>query len=69
MFVYKISDIVETLSSMKKDGFEYVSLSIIDADSECPEDTLSIDAIISANDSENEMIDSMVLPNGYSLDL
>lgn len=69
MFVYKIKDIVDKLNDMKEDGFEYVALSIIEADSECPEDTLNIDAIISTDESESEMIDSITLPDGYYLDL
>ena len=32
MFVYKISELLESLKSAQKDGFEYVSLSILDPD-------------------------------------
>lgn len=69
MFVYKISDIVSALNDMTKNGFEYVSLNILEGDSDCPEDTLCIDAIVSANESEEDMIDSIILPDDYCLDL
>lgn len=69
MFVYKITDIINTLNDMKKDGFEYVELNIIEADSEIPEDTLSIDAIVSANETVSDQIDSIILPDDYFLDL
>lgn len=69
MFVYKITDIINTLDDMKKDGFEYVELNIIEADSEIPEDTLSIDAIVSANETVSDQIDSIILPDDYFLDL
>lgn len=65
MFVYKISEILKSLNSMKSDGYEYVSLDIIPADDDCPEDTLSIECIESANDSECDTIDSVILPSDY----
>lgn len=68
MSVYRISDIVKALNDFKKDGFEYVELSILDDDPESPSDTLFISAIVSDDETVDEMIDSIPLPDGYSLD-
>lgn len=64
MAIYRISDILKTLQSMQDDGFEYISLSEIDSDDDDPT-TLSIDAIVDSQSTENDMIDAVELPDGY----
>lgn len=66
MFVYKISELLDSLNSARKDGFEYVSLSIVEADEEIDYDSICLDCIDDANSSEEDMIDSIVLPEDYS---
>lgn len=68
MFVYKISELLESLKSAQKDGFEYVSLSIIEADSSDDEpdyDTVCLEYICDKSSSEDDMIDSSPLPEDY----
>lgn len=64
MAIYKISDILESIQSMKKDGFEYIEISECEAD-EDSEATLFIDAIEDEYSTESDMIDSVKLPSGY----
>ena len=66
MFVYKVSELLDSLKSAHKDGFKYVSLSIVEADEETNYDSVCLDYIDSANSTEEDMIDSIVLPEGYS---
>ena len=68
MQVFKISDLIDSLNSAKKDGFEYVSLSIVEADDDEPDlnyDTLCLDYVDDASSSEGDMIDSISLPDDY----
>lgn len=65
MAIYKITDILSSIQSMQKDGFEYIELSeIMDDDND--DATLSIDAIEDSSTFENDMVDSVNLPDGYS---
>lgn len=68
MQVFKISDLINSLNSAKKDGFEYVSLSIVEADdddSDLNYDTLCLDYVDDDSSSEGDMIDSISLPDNY----
>mgnify|MGYP007100379254 FL=1 len=68
MFVYKISELLESLQSARSDGFDYVSLSLLEPDENDDElnyKTLVLDYIHDASDSEEDMIDSISLPEGY----
>lgn len=72
MFVYNISELIELLQSAHKDGFEYVSLSILEADpteEDCNTDSLDLEYIVSEYETQSESIDSVVLPDDYELDL
>ena len=72
MAYYKIDEIFDIISSMKKDGFEYVDISIVDVDDDDEEnvgESLFIDAVISEDESESDIIDSVTLPDAYHLDV
>lgn len=72
MAYYKIDEIFEIISSMKKDGFKYVEISIVNADDDDEEnvgESLVIDAIISETETETDIIDSVTLPDSYYLDV
>lgn len=69
MFVYNISELLESLKSAQEDGFEYVSLSILDPDED--EEDLDCETVVlgyvhDSSGSEDDMIDSVTLPEGYS---
>jgi hypothetical protein len=69
VFVYNISELLESLKSAQDEGFEYVSLSILDPDEEDDEldcETVVLDYVHDASSSEEDMIDSVTLPDGYS---
>lgn len=70
MFVYNISELLESLKSAQDEGFEYVSLSILDPDEEDDDDldceTVVLDYVHDSSSSEEDMIDSVTLPEGYS---
>lgn len=68
MFVYNISELLESLKSAQDDGFEYVSLSILDPDEDEEFDceTICLDYVIDDFGSEEDMIDSVPLPENYS---
>lgn len=61
MAVYKISDLLECIQSMKKDGFEYIEISETEDDEEA---TLCIGAI-AEDHTEEDFIDSVSLPSNY----
>ena len=69
MFVYNISELLESLKSAQDEGFEYVSLSILDPDEEDDDpdcETVVLDYVYDCSSSEEDMIDSVTLPEGYS---
>lgn len=69
MFVYNISELLESLKSAQDDGFEYVSLSILDPDEEDDDldcETVVLDYVHDSSSSEEDMIDAVTLPEGYS---
>lgn len=69
MFVYNISELLESLKSAQDEGFEYVSLSVLDPDEEDDEldcETVVLDYVHDSSSSEEDMIDSVTLPKGYS---
>lgn len=69
MFVYKISELLESLNSAQEDGFEYVSLSIIepdDSNDELDTETVCLEYVNDESSSEEDMIDSVLLPKDYS---
>ena len=67
MAIYKISDILNSIQSMKEDGFEYVGISELtsDEEDEKPGNTLVIEAIEDSFSTEADMIDSSTLPENY----
>lgn len=64
MSIYKISDLLNSLNSAKKDGFEYVDISIIPPEDDM-EESISLDFIEDSSSSENDMIDSVSIPDDY----
>lgn len=69
MFVYNISELLESLKSAQDEGFEYVSLSILDYDEEDDDldcETVVLDYVHDSSSSEEDMIDAVTLPEGYS---
>ena len=64
MYVYKISELLNNLSNAQKDGFEYVNLSILEAEDDMSE-TLCLDYVDSYDSSEEDMIDAIILPDYY----
>lgn len=69
MYVYKISELLESLKSAQKDGFEYVSIDIVSDKEDDFEDSISLSYVDSASSSETDMIDSVSLPEGYIANL
>ena len=69
MFVYNISELLESLKSAQDEGFEYVSLSILDPDEDDEDldcETVVLDYVHDSSSSEEDMIDSVTLPENYS---
>lgn len=66
MYVYKIAELLNSLNQAKKDGFEYVSLSFLEAEDDFPE-SIDLNYIHSQNDGETDSIDSITLPEDYCL--
>lgn len=66
MYVYKITELLNSLNQAKKDGFEYVSLSLLEAEDDFPE-SIDLNYIHSQNDGETDSIDSITLPEDYCL--
>lgn len=69
MFVYNISELLESLKSAQADGFEYVSLSILDPDNDdeySDSETVVLEYVHDSSSSEEDMIDSVTLPDSYS---
>lgn len=69
MFVYNISELLESLKSAQTDGFEYVSLSILDPDNDdeySDSETVVLEYVHDSSSSEEDMIDSVTLPDSYS---
>ena len=64
MYVYKISELLNNLSNAQKDGFEYVNLSILEAEDDMSE-TLCLDYVDSYDSSEEDIIDAIILPDDY----
>lgn len=64
MAYYKISEILDCLQDMKRDGFEYVEISELEPEEEFLS-ALCLDAVEDSNSSEGEQIDSVTLPDGY----
>lgn len=65
MAYYKIDDLLECISNMKKDGFDYIDLSVIEAIDDNDTESLSIEAISPTLENEEEMIDSVAIPTEY----
>ena len=66
MIAYKISELLESLNASQKDGFEYVTLSILDPDDDIDCETVCLNYVCDASSTEEDMIDSVPLPDGYS---
>lgn len=69
MAIYKITDVLNSIQSMRKDGYEYIDISEIMHDESYDDNgdgaTLVIAAIEDASFTEEDMIDSIKLPNNY----
>lgn len=60
MAYYRVQEIADLINSGSKDGFEYVEISISEADDEFPE---SINfAFVDSDHTEEDAIDSVELP-------
>ena len=66
MAIYKISDFISTLQSAQHDGYEYVDLSIIEADEDSDE-TLALNYIVDSLETSEDFVDSVELPPDYSI--
>ena len=69
MFVYNISELLESLKSAQDDGFEYVELSILEPDGNNEDldcETVFLTYIHESSSGEEDAIDSVTLPDGYS---
>lgn len=64
MSIYKISELIESLSSARKDGFEYVEIDLIPPEDDMSE-TISLDYVEDSSSSVSDMIDSVSLPDDY----
>lgn len=52
MNVYKISELLESLKASQKDGFEYVTLSILDPDDDIDCETVCLNYVCDASSTE-----------------
>ncbi len=68
MSVYKIDDLISSLQSAKSDGYEYVSVTELEADDDFPA-SLDLDYRENSNTGETDSIDSVILPENYQADL
>lgn len=66
MAIYKITDVLDSIQSMKKDGYEYIDISELTNDDDDDDATLVIDAIEDISSTVEDMIDSVSLPENYS---
>lgn len=69
MYVYKISELLKSLKSAQKDGFEYVRISVLSDEENGMEDSVDFDYVESLNSSETDTIDSVSLPEDYIANL
>lgn len=69
MAIYKLSEVLNSLKSMAREGYEYIELSEVLPEEDDDDDLacLNIDAIISCNDTECDIIDAVKLPKNYHL--
>lgn len=66
MAIYKIADPLLTLQSAQHDGYEYVDLSVVEADEDCGE-SLSLNYIVDSVECTDDLVDSVELPPNYSI--
>jgi hypothetical protein len=66
MAIYKISDLLSTLQSSQHDGYEYVDLSLIEADEDSDE-SLVLNYIVDSLEGSEDFVDSVELPPSYSI--
>lgn len=64
MSTYRISELIESLSTAQEDGYEYVDISILPPEDDM-EESINLDFIEDSNSCENDMIDSISLPSDY----
>ncbi len=69
MYVYKISELLKSLKSAQKDGFEYVRISVLSDEEDGMEDSVDFDYVESLNSGETDTIDSVSLPEDYIANL
>ncbi len=68
MYVYKISDLLKSLKSAQRDGFEYVSISVLPAEDDM-EESIDLEYIEDADSSAVDSIDTVILPENYICNL
>lgn len=68
MATYKIVDVLNSIQSMQKDGYEYINVYEVapdDSDNDDSGTVLFVEAIEDASSTETDIIDSIALPDDY----
>lgn len=65
MYVYKISELLKSLSQAKEEGFDYVSLCVLEAEDDMPE-SVDLSYVHSSVFSSVDSIDAFILPKDYT---
>lgn len=68
MYVYQISELISSLNSAQKDGYEYVEISVLPPENDISE-SVDFNYIEDANSSESDSFDSILLPDDYVANL
>lgn len=66
MAIYKIPDLLSTLQNANHDGYEYVDLSVVEADEDSGE-SLVLGYIVDSSEASEDFVDSVKLPTNYSI--
>lgn len=65
MYVYKISELLKSLSQAEKEGFDYVSLSVLESEDDMPE-SVDLGYVHSSVFTSVDSIDAFILPDDYT---
>lgn len=68
MNVYKVSELLESLKSAQRYGYEYVEISSLPAEDDMPE-SVDFNYVENYNTSETDSFDSVSLPDDYNAPL
>lgn len=66
MAIYKIADLLSNLQNAQHDGYEYVDLSVVEADEDSGE-SLALGYIVDSYETSEDFVDSVELPPDYSI--